>query len=466
MFSQQKWLMLYRTLVGCLIILTLGLLGFYFLAASPSLEVPEPPKKNKALLLNEFAQPKESYSELGNPLLQLSKAPPRLELPDLRQILYFYGNSGRPDIEEGNGSIHFGLKSDPTPHPLPLHGRLYLAYDAQLTPPQYVFSQNNKETGLWMEAVAKDREAEVNLYLKNEAGEVIHQPESLASFKLKAREFLRTKGGGWNIGPHQVDGALLARQQARWYGEDVFLKEHGGDEYSALMNKQRIDFEIESGRYSLFAKEGDCFLWKGERWYPVTPGVDSRGYPLLVVNKVSERVIQFSIWDVEGKRKVALNLIKSADIWNPKETCRDIRFVGSRTLKQILVEMRGERLTLKPLDWILLEEEGWKKLTTAEDIDDYVERRKMGPLFVFRAVVKKEDEQVLIGVLYSASRAQMEEIEIPLHQAAPSTHLPSQKLPVSPLIEGRENASIHRENPSTPKPPEDEVSQRQTSMGE
>ncbi|MCP5507977.1 MAG: hypothetical protein H7A37_06730 [Chlamydiales bacterium] len=44
------------------------------------------------------------------------------------------------------------------------------------------------------------------------------------------------------LGKWRVDGTLLARQRARWYGPDMFLKRHGGDEFKDVSGKRRIDF--------------------------------------------------------------------------------------------------------------------------------------------------------------------------------------------------------------------------------
>jgi hypothetical protein len=90
------------------------------------------------------------------------------------------------------------------------------------------------------------------------------------------------------------------------------------------------------------------------------------------------------------------------------------KFVGAKTRTQSVFEINRERVVLNPSDWLLLTPKGWVKLNTAADIDDYVKRRKNGTLFVFEGIVRKDEKQVMNGLLYSPSRHDFNQVEISL----------------------------------------------------
>jgi len=72
---------------------------------------------------------------------------------------------------------------------------------------------------------------------------------------------------------------------------------------------------------------------------------------------------------------------------------------------------------LTPKDWLLRTPEGWIKLSTVQEIDDYVERRLQGPLFVFDGVISREGRQMLLGSLFNPARTERQEIELPVLKA-------------------------------------------------
>ncbi len=120
------------------------------------------------------------------------------------------------------------------------------------------------------------------------------------------------------IGKWKVDGTLLARQRARWLGQDLFLSRHGGDEFADLKDKDRVEFGDGNDRYSVYVKLGDCLIWDGQKWQNVRLGESSINFPLMCVTKVDDRVMTLVLWDVGGQGHVVLNLIKSKEAWTPK----------------------------------------------------------------------------------------------------------------------------------------------------
>lgn len=423
----KKWLGWINVLIAAAALLLLG--GALLFALMRPSEIPtlDVATKKGALPKGAFALPKQAYDAIGEPVLDLKFAPMNQLLPDLKAKLVYYGKNGRPDADPEKPLMHFAFTGNKSPSSVLPGERLYLLYDRRLTPPQYVFSPANAETSLWFETVPQGNQALVRVWMKNENGEILHEPEANAEFTLPEKEYARFGGSTWEIGKFRVDGTLLARQRARWYGDDKFLERHGGKEYAFSIGKQRIDFGEGEDIYSVFVAPGDAMIWDTDKWKVVKPGPDSLGRPLLVVKKVDERLMNLELWDVEGKGKVTLNLLKSTETWMPQNIQQSFKFLGARTRSQFVFEIDKERMLLSPQDWLLLTENGWKKLSSPQEIDDYVNRKALGTLFVFDGIQRKDDRQVLVGMMFNPARTEMQPIEMPVQQGAAAPSPPSSK---------------------------------------
>lgn len=420
----KKWLSWINLLFGGIAI-ALVLAGFsLFLLRPGHIPVLNAVSAKSIVPKSSFVLPQHVYDAIGEPTLALKYAPMTMQLPDLKRFLIYYGKNGRPDADPAHPHLHFAFTGNKLPHSVTPGQRLYLVYDKKTNPPQYVFSTDNAETGLWIEPNAQGNEALVNVGMKGENGETITHPAAYASFTVPEKEYARFGGGSWEIGKYRVDGTILARQRARWYGKDLFLEHHGGTEFSNVEGKQRIDFSEGEEAYSVFAGLSDALMWHNDRWNVVKPGPDSLGHPLMVVKKVDERLMNLELWDVEGKGKMSINLLKSSETWMPQNLQQAFKFVGARTRSQFVFEVNKERMLLSPQDWLVMTEEGWKKLVTPQEIDEYVDRKLTGALFVFDGIQRKEDHQVLVGTMYNASRTDAQPVEILVQQGGQTMEKP------------------------------------------
>lgn len=382
--------------------------------------LPDPTLTKRTLPTNPFAQPKPSCDAISK-TFDLKYSPMTLQLPDLRSHLVYYGKNGRPDAQPEKTVLHFGFLNNPNTSTVLASDRLYLVYDNKKPTGtcQYCFSPNNAETPIWIEPSASGTEASVLLRMKNENGEIIREPTAHAQFSLQEKEIMKSGNKVWEIGKWRVDGSLLARQKARWMGPDLFIEKHGGEEYKAMLGKHRIDFTDEEESYSVYVSLNDSLIWDDNRWKTVQPGADSREYALIVVKKVDERLINFELWDVGGKNKISLNLLKSMEPWAPQNVQNDFKFMGARTRSQYIFEINDQRTYLSPQDWLLqTTDDGWIKLNTVELIDNFVDRKITGVLFVFDGVEKRDEGQVLVATIFNPSRTDMQTIEIPIKQTS------------------------------------------------
>lgn len=382
----------------------------------PKIEVPTPPK-------NVFHQSEEKTSGMGETCFQCQFHPPTIKIPDLKNILIFYGKNGRPDADQEKPQLHFNLPGNKQLATLTPGEKLYLVFTRKTEGSKYAFSPSNDETPLWIEAELSGQEALITVHLMDENGEEVMEPAINREFVLNEKEFVRNVSQPWEMGKWRVDATLLARMRARWFGIDKFLEEHGGDEFKHTIGRQRIDFGEGEDVYSVFVSANDTLVFSKERWKKVEPGEDSLNQPLMVVKKIDDRLMNLELWDVQGKAKVALNLLRSSDNFTHDSFGDTFKFLGARTRTQFLFEIDEERMVIRPQDWLIMTEEGWKKLATVEEIDNFVNRKLVGTLFVFDKIVRKDDKQLIQATVYNQNRTESYPVEI----AMQPNSLPSAK---------------------------------------
>lgn len=399
------------TLVAFCLLLAVGAV-FLWLNRPQEITEVELVDKKVPLPKSAFSQSEEAYANIGEPVLSLHFQPPSLRLPDLRNLLIYYGKNGRPDANQGDPLLHFAFLGTKCQAGLKPKEKLYLTYDKKKEGCRFAFSPSNVETPLWLEASLENTDALVELHALNELGTEVVEPEAHKNFTLPEKEFVRVSGNNWELGKWKVDATILARQRAKWLGPDRFLEEHGGDEYKDVLGKQRIDFGEGDETYSIFVKLGETMIYDKDRWRVIKPGDESLIYPLLVVKKIDERIMNLELWDVQGKAKVSLNLLKSSENLGMQNMEQTFKFLGARTRSQFVFEVDNERMLIRPHDWLVLTDEGWKKLTTVEEIDDFVNRKLVGTLFVFDEIMKKDEKQVMKGTVYNANRTESVPVEL------------------------------------------------------
>lgn len=387
-----------------------------------------------------FTLSSEAYGRIGMGPLALRAEPLRRQLPDLRGELLFLGRNERPDLkaphfrlalakEEGFHSFEAGKKiylkylkgavRSPVEERRFRDGALFEEEPTPLfTKGSYTFSPQNIPTSLWIELrfFEEAESVEVTLGMLDETRMPLSEPEERRRFLLPLGTTSgRLATGGWELGSNRVDTTLFARQKARWRGRDCFLAMHGGEEFAFALGRERIDFFDGMTPYTVFVKEGEFLVWRENRWAPVGSS-ESFGHPLLVCKKLDDRILTFDLWDGQGAQKLQLSLIRSQEMREMVNVHEQLSFVGAKTRAQFIISSNQKRLLLRPNDWLLCHEGEWKKIGSAQEVDDYVSARLQGPLFVLDTVTKKNGRQVLLGHLFNTARTEVKEIELSAHQ--------------------------------------------------
>ena len=418
--------------------------GWFLLRSEPVVPSPKQPIKI-SLPVPSFAQPVASYDQTG---FSLRYVEPSIQLPDLRQEVVYYGLNERPDAQ-GKGSLLIGLKGSPEGRSVNAGAALYLTGRS--------FSPDNSPTELWISLQPKGKGmVEVSVQMVDEAGSSITTPQSLARFTLQERDFSKM-GGIWSIGVHRADSSLLARQRARWVGKDLFLETHGGEEYKAAQGKQKIDFGEGDATYACFVSEGDSLVWTGSRWEIQPLGSATMGKPLLIVQKLDQRSMHLMLWDSDGKARQPLTLLQQpAPTTGQSSFARgelDFKFLGVETWDRFIVEVHGQRMLLRPGDWLLRTATGWEQVMTVEQLDDYVQGRRMGDLFILDGLDQQEGPQQIQGHLFNSARTEMKALAFGLQR------LPVVQPPTGPP-EALRPIALSRSAETPPTPPDSEVLER------
>lgn len=393
--------------------------GYLFFFSKQEL-IQEPPHVVvRTLPSSPFSFNEEKLLALGENILELKNAPLKRHLPDLRAHLVFSGKNSRPDAHFGDLKIQLSIQNGKVLKSVSPKEKVYLAFDKNLSPCKYTFAKEGETTPFWLVPELNGNEVKITLSMVDHDGNVVTEDDPLSHFTLVEKDATRqTPPQNFELSSPKsqwrVDGTLLARQKARWMGVDKFLEKHGGEEFLNVLGKHRIDFGEGDETYSVFVGNSDTLIWDKDlgRWIEKAPCKESVGKPLLVVKRVEDRVMMLELYEPEGKSKVTLNLIRAQEGFSPDHLASEFRFVGARTKSQVVFEIDQKRFMVKPNDWLVMTKEGWRKLKTPQEIDDYVSRRLVGTLFVFEEIGKKEDKPVLIGHMFNPSRTDSQTVEI------------------------------------------------------
>ncbi|MDB6081499.1 MAG: hypothetical protein JWO53_771 [Chlamydiia bacterium] len=382
---------------------------------------PVPPKNSTPEIPFAFKCSPEAYNAIGEPFLYLTKGIFTSKLPDLRPLLVSYGINCRPDSSKEKAQLLIGIRGQLPPASVKLEEKVYLKHDPRPGVHRWGFSENNTPTAIWIEAEVKDNQIVVRLKMKDSQGKIIKEPHELSNFALP--EIPLPQNGvyafNWQVGADKVDATLLTRQKAKWFGQDLFLQNYGGDEFTFARGRERIEFGEGASQHVIFAKEGDIFVYTNDMWQSVEAGPESHGKPLLQVKKVSEQSISFILWDPEGKHKVPLELFRTPEQpLNPNSFA--IKLLGARTRQDWIAEIAGKRTLLRTDDWLLWNAGKCERLLSNQQINEYLSGQLRGELIILEGTEKINNELCLIGYRFNEYRTKFTPICIPLYKTLDS----------------------------------------------
>lgn len=175
--------------------------------------------------------------------------------------------------------------------------------------------------------------------------------------------------------------------KAKWWGNDLFFREYGGTEYQTLGLKHKIEFSDGSKRYFVFVQPKDYLTFKDNRWQVVSSLSEAeREAPLAVVQTISNNQLELEAWDEGGLPlfQAKMPLEKNSPIrFSPEQFIVDPKL---RSGSLVSCKIGKKRLVLKPNDWVIKTETGWRKLITISEIESYLNNDLIEELFVIDAI--------------------------------------------------------------------------------
>lgn len=372
----MKWIS--RFLFFTLIMMGLLTVSVYLqgLKKAKSLETIALPSKKSSI-----CHPCFKREDIGEGIFGLSSQ--RLK-KRLQSSIIFLGINDRADYQ--NPVLHFSFESKAQSFESFLRWPLSLLID-EADAQNYTFKVYEKE--------------------KQAHFEIFSNTELLFSFNAPPSQMTQD----FYLDNFKIDSYLLVRQKVAWLGQDQFLKDFGGEEYSFAQDAERLDFMHLAQPYSLFVKPNSLLSWKSGRWQVADQ--DSRQYPLMKVEQISGKTMKISLWDLTGLRKENILLSLSGSQSFPASLL-PFKFIGARSAHKWLLKFNKERLSVEPGDWLIHLGHKWEKVTSSSAIEQYVQRLNLGELFVIESLKEEEGKKYLCGHLYHSSRTQKQDYKINL----------------------------------------------------
>lgn len=400
-----------------IIILSLCGAVWYMATAREVMQAPVQIQLEKPILPATSFTPKDKkHVPLEASSLQLEYMPPKMRLPDLRSFIFYYGHNLRPDAKDAD-SLFFSVGPISETNPsfsVRSKEKLFLIIQDNPQDP-YALSPGNRPTTLWFEPEIRANGAYVQVRMKDEQGNVVQEPPDRANFTLTEKPQVANPSKAFMLDQFRADATLFSRQKAKWNGTDQFLEDHGGNEFDSNIGKQRIQFGEGEDLYSVYLDKGDVMVWKDGKWMVPEPGKVTTGYPLARLTKIEERTMGVELFDISGRNKVNLTLLKMQEPKPVIQTlAQEFEFIGARTRIHSMFRVSGQREIVGPEDWFLHTADGWKKLKSSKEIDAYVTGLTPGDLLVIDKIEKLNENQWLAATLYSRSRSSSEPVILPL----------------------------------------------------
>lgn len=328
---------------------------------------------------------KQNYEEIGWGPLSLNGLRSQGPLPFLTKELVVLGKNDRPDSQR---SFLLGLNSSQEEIMVAERQPIFLVKGDD---DKWHFSLS--KTPLCVSAAVSDNDNDKV---------VVHVTSSEEEGSFALRAFDKT---GDNIEKMPYVKAL---QNAKFWGPDLLIQNYGGRDYRDLLKKNKVEV---SGRI-YFVGEGDLLVWKEGEWKEASYQNIPPLVPIAKVVRQTSSGVQFQIWDESGFHKI----LSHKSLENSQKTGHKAEELFSsvrvRTPTEITCLLGKRRVILREGDWWLKMDSGWKKLKTVSDIEDYLDHRLRGELFIFESIAADKGKVVLKGNSFDMMRTEMQPLSL------------------------------------------------------
>jgi hypothetical protein len=346
------------------------------------------------------------YNQIGSGALSLTPRRNSSLIPDLSREIIFIAKSSRPDIDSADGNFLIKVKGSSKPRVVAAGEKVFLDCDNRKEG-EVSYSFTSKRTPLWIRPLAagrSDLSVEVGLFmpLKHSEGFV----EEVGQVTLPQH-----RGSAFDM---TEPSYLASIRNLKWWGNDLLYREYGGVEYSSIAQKQKIELKTDSGPSFYFLHPGDCIEWIEGSWRHTPLEKSSLSSPLARIKTITARQLEVEVWDENGFYPAVIK----ADLQSSLKNGNKNELIGCtarlRSSSQITCMLGKRRLIIKEGDWILKSGKSWKILRRSKDIDDCINHKMIGELFVFDCLEKQQGKLFIKGRLFDEMRTSVQIINIPV----------------------------------------------------
>lgn len=348
-----------------------------------------------------------SLEKIGQGPLSLNSSKKKTLLPDMSQEIILLAKNIRPDRKAKETSFLLFLRSSKAEYKVKNGDVVFLSCDPQPGGATYRFSE--RKTPLWLRPTFLDKNKvliEVGLFMPSKESE---------GFLEEKAQFVLQEDFAGSDERFQSEVWFSSLRKAKFWGIDVILSKYREKPYVDLDKKPKIEIPGSKGTIFCFMQQGDFLAWNGDSWVPIENGGKAAGRPLAQVKTISQREVEFEVWNEEGFYPQWIKLEtqgmgRSAAL-KPDQLPQSVRM---RTSRQISCSFAKRRYLLKPGDWVLKTSRGWKVLKRPIDMEEYLHHKIRGELCVFDALVREQGKLMMKGYWVDEMRTHTSPFSIPV----------------------------------------------------
>lgn len=335
-----------------------------------------------------------SYESIGTNALSLSANQFSDALPNLSQEILVLSRNSRPDRQ--NQDLLIALKGSKQEKVVGNGDTLFLSMDTKNEEEIAQIAFSSKAADLWIKPILLDK---TSILIEEGCGE-------------KKTQFIIQENSG-KKGARE-EPCFKSIKGAKYWGPDLLLRQYGGDDYRVLQEKQKVEFPEGNVCY---VGQGDYLSWVEGKWTPTSLEEASQKLPLARIGPCRGTQLEIEAWDETGFYPLEIKWEKESPLRMQYKTEEIISSVRLRTSSAVTCAMGKRRLILKKGDWLLRSSQGWHKLKSLEDIENCLQHKIRGELFIFDGVKKEGAKTTLLGHLFDPMRTQVQPIVIPIAAA-------------------------------------------------
>jgi len=241
---------------------------------------------------------------------------------------------------------------------------------------------------------------EVNLFLAKEEKKPLEETKEIVIGRLESSL--------------QSSPCFSALKESKWWGEDVLLRQYGGEAYGDQKTRQKLEIGSHPDSTICFVTIGDCLLFEEKGWKEAGPDAVVEKKPLAQVTALSPKGLELTLWDDVGFYSETIKLVLQPPPRQPLNLEALPTAIRMRSETEVSCLFGKRRLILKEGDWVLRTAHLFRPLRRKSELEDYLAYRLRGELFIFDKLEKEQGKSILQGHYFDEMRTQMQKVSIPV----------------------------------------------------